>query len=215
MQTFRAFLQEARLPSSLLSWSRKQVQTLTPEERALLIDYANEGYYNINLYLRHAGNIDAMRKQASRTMSPNIYAAAKKRDAHLSRMLTASQMMDGIFAKFRLPQALTVYRGTDEQLPMFSKPTTLVGKTLTLPGFTSTSTSSAIAKDWDFNRGILLAITLPPGAHAIPMIPEIAGESSEEAEVILPQNTQAVVTKVIREDGGIYEDYWRIEARMR
>lgn len=208
LPSFKAFLSEATLPSSLASWATKQARRLTDDEQTVLLDYADEGHFNINLYLRHAGNVATMKKASSSYTAPGIRGSAPKVAAHLAQMHSAAQVLDGIFRKFPLPTKVVVYRGTDSRLPIFAKPKTLVGKTLTLPGYTSTTTSEKIARDLDFQLGVLLVLTVPAGHPAIPMAPALSGESRGEAEVLLPQNTRVRVTNVTLEPGTTYDDIW-------
>lgn len=206
--SFKDFLSEAQLPSTLASWATTRARTLTDMERTVLLDYADEGHFNINLYLRHAGNVATMKKASSSYTAPGIRGSASKVATHLAQMHSAAQVLDGIFHKFALPTKVVVYRGTDSRLPMFAKPKTLVGKTLTLPGYTSTTTSEKIARDLDFQLGVLLVLTVSAGHPAIPMVPALSGESRGEAEVLLPQNTRVRVTNVTLEPGTTYDDIW-------
>lgn len=212
--SFKTYLSEARLPSALASWATAQARTLSDEERTVLLDYADEGYYDINLYLRHAGHLPSMKKASSSYISPQLFKSAKIASTRLTQIHSVAQVMDEIFRKFRLPTAITVYRGTNEKLALYANPKALVGKTLTLPGYTSTSTSQAMSREFDFLRGILLVITVPAGAHAIPMVPALAGDRSDEAEVLLPHNTRLRVDAVKLEPGGDYEDNWIIRTTL-
>ena len=179
----------------------------------MLRDYADEGYYNINLYLRHHGNVASMKKATSSYLSPWIKSGAKT-TAHLDTMVRTTAVLDHIFTKFALPTALTVYRGTESELGLFANPKTLVGKTLTLAGYSSCTTDEEVARDWEFQRGVLLVLTVPRGAHAIPMVKAVAGESHEEAEVLLPHNTRITITKATLEKGDIHEDIWVLHATV-
>jgi hypothetical protein len=208
LPSFTAYLAEANLPSTLASWATKQARSLTDEEQTVLLDYADEGHFNINLYLRHAGNVATMKKASSSYTAPGLRGSAAKVASHLKQMHSAAHVLDGIFRKFPLPTKVVVYRGTDSRVSLFANPKTLVGKTLTLPGYTSTTTSEKIARDLDFQQGILLVLTVPAGHQAIPMVPALSGESRGEAEVLLPQNTRVRVTQVTLEPGTTYDDIW-------
>ena len=202
--SFKAYLSlcEDTLPSSVLSWAEPRARALSPSERGLLRSYSKAAYGDINTFLRNThltpADLDNLGWDSH----------AKTAAAHLNMMRGAATVLDRIFTKFAIPTALTVYRGMSaSRLASDPTPERILGKTYTLEGYTSTSTSRQVAIG--FHRGALLVVTVPKGAHAIPLTPQLSG-NPHEAEVLLPKNTHIHVTDVgtARDFGGTKDSSW-------
>jgi hypothetical protein len=193
--SFKAYLSlcEDTLPSSVLSWAEPRARALSPSERGLLRSYSNAAHGDINIFLRNT--------HLTPTDLDNLGwdSHAKTAAAHLNMMRGAATVLDRIFTKFAIPTTLTVYRGTTLDIFPDSTPERLLGKTYTLGGYTSTSTSRQVARG--FHGGTLLVLTVPKGAHAIPLTPQLSA-NPHEAEVLLPKNTRIHVTDV-----GVAQDF--------
>lgn len=181
MLSFNQFLSERAQYSGmtyveLVKWGKTIVDKLSPTEIRLLRAYTNNAYEDINGFLR--GGPQAM----SRWKLGLAGTQAKTTDAHARIMAGFQQKVDAIFPKFKIPGAVTVYRGAGP-LPAFDR--WRVGNVITFPGYLSTTMDISVALD--FTQGVLLQIEIPARKLAIPI--SAMRTLSWESEMLLPHHT--------------------------
>lgn len=178
------------IPMALRNAGFALAQHLSPDEIAFLRYYSRGGARLINQFLY------------------NQSSYANDRD-YMHQMNKRTQIIDSIFEKSELPTDITVYRGLNAKRAGFcgtdyKNPdiTNAVGKTYTFNGYVSTSASVLAAKIFMYSAKetqAMLAIHVPAGTPAIPMVPQLS-EYPDEDEVLLPRNAQLRIVEVTQEE---------------
>jgi hypothetical protein len=222
MLTFAKFVTEAigvkyPMPPEIQRYGLELVKNrLSPEEVRLLKNYSGKHHIDINAFLRG----ETPEKWVSRAKSP---------EGHRKLMVKATQILDGIFEKSQLPQDVQTFKGVDVRRWRITPDMmeSLVGNTITIPEYLSTSiskhTASIYAQSVKSPRNPSDAyacrcdITIPKGTHAIPMVYGVT-LSEWEKEILLPRNTKLRVTftgwAANMEDESRITNYWVMKATV-
>ena len=222
MQTFLEFVSNPRahdstVPSDLQAWATHCLSTLDESELRLLNSYRNEGYDDINAFVR-SNNINWHQMQ-HRTH-------AKSPETYQRMMRGATSVIDRIFQKCRAPRPLTLFRGTNrtwiERGSNFVPGASNVGKEMTFTGYSSASLSVSVAVEFSTQRTFptILELLVPRGYPAIPIFGlansplggKIDVSEFAEIEVLLPNRLQGRIVKVVEANpqrAKQQDSYWR------
>lgn len=153
-------------------------KTFTERQKYALQTYSGTGYININKQLR-AGNVDAKVSEQVKYIDDAIAATETDRD-------------------------LTVYRGIDLAIGTASQRSVSdfqVGKTISDPGFVSTTLDPELAQNFE-GKGetVVMAINLPKGSKAFAMYDQFGVKHEEE--MLLPRNLSMKIRGTARYPNG-------------
>jgi hypothetical protein len=154
---------------------QKLPEELNQEELSAIESYADTGFKAMNNALR-----------GKEAMTPEIQSKING--------------MDSAMAKQPLTKNTTVYRGIKSQKFLggeVSDPKSLIGKTITDPGFMSTSANSQTAASFSIGKGgVLLQIAVNAGTAALNIRDHVfTDQAFEEHEVLIHRNSKMKITR--------------------
>ena len=175
--------------------AKKWEESLSDDEKVSVKGYTDHTYDMINTYLRNP-------KEARYFRSFN-QAAVEKQISEI----------DSSIGKFELDDDIKTYRGTNliefgQDIYSADDLKSLVGKEITMKGYSSTSTEISVAED-DFDGEVLIEYTVPKGrGHGAYMdyitVIDNVSDSDRESEFMLKRDSQIIIDEIkTREDGKI------------
>ena len=175
--------------------AEKWEASLSDDERVSVKGYTDRTYDMINTYLRNP-------KEARYFRSFNQASVEKQ-----------IREIDSAIEKFELDDDIKTYRGTNliefgRDIYSADDLESLVGKEITMKGYSSTSTEISVAED-DFDGEVLIEYTVPKGRGRgaymdyITVIDNVP-DSDRESEFMLKRDSQIIIDEIkTREDGKI------------
>ncbi len=169
--------------------------SLTQDEIAAVKDYTGKWYAPINSYLRGSG-----------LKRYSIYSELDVSN-HIS-------LLEFAISKFELKEDIRVFRGTDpiefgRNVVTFDDVKKLEGQSVTLKAFTSTSTRDDIVDESEYNKSVIIDLTVRKGFGKGAYIEFLSivkkkDESRNESEFLLQKSTNLRIKNVsLRSDGKI------------
>lgn len=152
--------------------------TFSDQQNVELKDYAEGNYQVLNAYLHNPESVPA--------------SLAKEYDKQI-------KTITGALGKSKLTGDVTVFRGVQSP-KVAANAERLVGRTISAPGFQSTSRSVSVAQDFaGFGQGsLVLQIHAKAGTPAINMERFKTGGNSGEQEILFGHHAQLRITGVDR-----------------
>ena len=147
---------------------------LDDEQRGAIQEYTAAGYRDINGFLRGTTKLTGTR---------------------LSNAKGRIMDIDSAIDRSRLPESIVTYRGMVDRDKLFSDPQALIGKTITVKTFSSTTLQRQIAEDFGeeskpgANDGVLFRIHIPKGSSALYVSASKLGGNGE-AELLLSRSSK-------------------------
>ena len=175
--------------------AEKWEASLSDDEKVSVKGYTDRTYDMINTYLRNP-------KEARYFRSFNQASVEKQ-----------IREIDSAIDKFELDDDIKTYRGTNliefgRDIYSADDLESLVGKEITMKGYSSTSTEISVAED-DFDGEVLIEYNVPKGKGRgaymdyVTVIDNVP-DSDRESEFVLKRDSQIIIDEVkTREDGKI------------
>ena len=175
--------------------SKKWEASLSDDEKVSVKGYTDRTYDMINTYLRNP-------KEARYFRSFNQAAVEKQ-----------IREIDSAIDKFELDEDIKTYRGTNliefgRDIYSADDLESLIGKEITMKGYSSTSTEISVAED-DFDGEVLIEYTVPKGRGRgaymdyVTVIDNVP-DNDRESEFVLKRDSQIIIDEIkTREDGKI------------